>query len=120
MLANNLNHWSLLVKRRDKYTCQMCNTLPTKECNRRAMRAHHIIPKRLAGSLAHPLPPELQDEVIRWVWYSTDNGITLCDDCHINRINRDGSIRSWVLEKYHLPELWWTGLDNYRRSLSNC
>lgn len=57
--------WKVSVLRRDKHTCQCCGSKKGKK-----LRAHHI------NSFANF--PDLRLEVF--------NGITLCEDCHENKI----------------------------------
>lgn len=52
--------WVKLVKEKDNYTCQICESSNKLE-------AHHIIPVAINPLLAEDL----------------DNGICLCKDCHM-------------------------------------
>ena len=53
--------WSLRVRKRDDYTCQICK----KKLKKQFAQAHHILPRTIKGT--------------RW---DIDNGVTLCYSCH--------------------------------------
>jgi hypothetical protein len=80
-------YWKNSVKRRDKFTCQMCGVSGLVECkccgSKPTLHAHHI-----KSWKDHP---ELRFDV--------SNGITLCDKCHrgLNRIT--GLIAGTSLKK---------------------
>lgn len=57
--------WRAAVFKRDKYTCKMCGS-------KKNLQAHHIIPWRDCN--------ENQK-------YNVDNGITLCENCHLKAHN---------------------------------
>jgi 5-methylcytosine-specific restriction endonuclease McrA len=61
------NLWSRIVRKRDGYQCQWCGgkDLPA---------GHHIVQRSLSNVAGH---------------YDPDNGVTLCNDCHIYRLNSD-------------------------------
>ena len=57
-LNKKLKEWSMLVRKRDNNTCQMCG-------NKGLVHAHHILPR-----------------TIKEYCLDLDNGITLCFSCH--------------------------------------
>ena len=69
----SLEEWKKAVKQRDKYTCQRCGMALTP----RQAHAHHKMPRWFM--------PELQ--------YDTDNGITLCNQCHKQIHGAGGTIK---------------------------
>jgi 5-methylcytosine-specific restriction endonuclease McrA len=64
-----LKAWSFQIKKRDNYTCQMC-------CSTKKLHAHHILSKSKHPTLALIL----------------NNGITLCEACHIEEHALNGDI----------------------------
>lgn len=61
-----LKKWRKQVFERDNYKCQLCG-----KCSDGDLQAHHIIPLREAPNLV----------------LDVGNGITLCESCHIHRVN---------------------------------
>ena len=59
--------WSLIVRRRDKGTCQWCGS--TKR-----VQAHHIVARGIANNTGH---------------CAVDNGMTLYFHCHIHKLKQD-------------------------------
>lgn len=61
MLAKNLHDWTKKVKARDYYRCRICG-----QDGSSPLEAHHILSKKVNPALL----------------LDTDNGITLCVECH--------------------------------------
>ena len=55
-----LQRWSIAVKKRDNYTCQLCGS-------KKNLVAHHVLSKERFPNLM----------------YNVSNGITLCKSCHV-------------------------------------
>lgn len=66
-MADCHKHWSTIIRKRDKYTCQWCGS--TKKT-----QAHHIIAQGICSIIAR---------------YDKRNGMTLCYACHIHRLKID-------------------------------
>ena len=78
-----LKQWSLKIKEKDEYTCQLCG-----ENDRRLLESHHIKEKNKF--------PELK--------FDFNNGITLCLKCHaLQHINDKKSLRliNWKINKHY-------------------
>ena len=69
--------WSLIIRKKANFTCEMCGTQTNK------LEAHHIFSRR------HIL--------LRW---DTRNGIGLCYYCHLQRAHREPvEFAEWIKEK---------------------
>jgi len=68
------------VLKRDKFTCQMCNTKGRKGV---WLNVHHIIKWSSASALR----------------YDPDNGITLCKKCHDEVTGKESHYMSYLSEK---------------------
>ena len=66
---NKLTRWSRLIRLRDEGICFMC----LKKNKVIEMEAHHIHPKAV--------------EKYSQIAYDLDNGITLCQNCHLNIVH---------------------------------
>lgn len=73
-----LRRWSLKIRKRDNYTCQICG-----ETNKKYLEAHHIKEKALF--------PEVQ--------FDLNNGITLCIKCHLAKHINDKTIVSLMKKR---------------------
>lgn len=67
-------NWRLSVYRRDRFKCVCCLR------NDRGLQAHHLKPFRDRSDL----------------WFSVDNGITLCDVCHKQTYNCEYEIEAFL------------------------
>ena len=72
-------NWRTAIFKRDDYTCQMCGERGGK------LQAHHIRPVR--------------DNINTLLIFDIDNGITLCEDCHISISGHEEGFKSFFDNK---------------------
>ena len=62
--------WSKIVRGRDSYTCQWCGSKDRTQ-------GHHIVGKGISNKTG---------------WFDPDNGMTLCYQCHFNRLKLEPEV----------------------------
>ncbi len=81
--------WRLAVFTRDNFTCQECGDKTGSNLN-----AHHL--KEFSKILEENNITTIEQALVCKELWDIDNGITLCEDCHIERHKRQSFIKGYL------------------------